>query len=123
MNVNRSKPLQDETCAFRSDEFSWIQNVIRVEHLLEPAMKVPRNITRGLWPPAFFRETNSVFTRNYTAQREHLPEEIVESALNFFPHSSVAIVAIGHNVDVNVAIPGVAETGDRKSILCLQFVG
>src|ERR1700749_3419058 len=95
---------------FRSDEFSWIQNVIRVEHLLELGMKVTPNITRGSRPPSFFRETNSVFARDYTAPCQHLPEKIVESALNFFPHSSVAIVAVGHNVDVNVAIAGVPET-------------
>ena len=43
--------------------------------------------------------------------------------LDFFPHRGVAVVTDGHDVDVNVAITGVAKAGDRKSVLCLQRFG
>ena len=43
--------------------------------------------------------------------------------LHFLTHVRVAIVTIGHDVDVNVAVPGVAKTSDRKSVLRVQPLG
>jgi len=83
-------------------------------------MKAPRNFAAGFRPPAFLGQTDPVFACNDAAPSQHLCEEIVERVLDLFAHRGVAIVTIGHDVDVNVAVPCVTETGNRKSILRLQ---
>src|SRR5437879_2329685 len=86
-------------------------------------MKVTCHIARCLRPPAFFCQTDSVFACDHTPPRQHLSKKIVERALDLFSDSRVAIVSIRHDVDVNVAVPGMTEAGDRESMLCLQLVG
>jgi len=83
-------------------------------------MQLANNWTGGLRPPTFFGQANSMLAGNYAAPGQHLCEEIVERVFDFFAHNCVAIVTIRHDVDVNVAVPGVTETGDWKSILSLQ---
>ena len=41
--------------------------------------------------------------------------EFIQRLLNSFPHSRVTIVAIRHDVDVNVSVTGMTKTGDRKT--------
>src|SRR4029453_18524092 len=83
-------------------------------------MQFSREVAGRLRPPAFFGHADSVLTSNYAAPSQHLCEEIVERVLDLFAHRGVAIVTIRHDVEVNVAVPGVTETGNRKSILRLQ---
>ena len=84
-------------------------------------MQLTRDLARRLGPPAFFRQTNPVFARDHPAPRENLRKKFIESALHFLAHSHVTIETIRHDVDVNVSIAGVAETGDRKSMFCLKL--
>ena len=91
MNVIRLKELATRDVGFRSDEFSWIQDVIWIERFLQPAMKITRHRTRGFRPPAFFCQTDSVFAGNHAAPCQHLFKQIVERALHAFTYSSVAI--------------------------------
>src|ERR1041385_2465490 len=84
-------------------------------------MEVTRYLTRCCQPPSFFRQTYSVFPCDHTAPRQYLLKEIVECALNLCTHSAVTIVTIRHDVDVNIAVSGVAKAGDRESMLGLQF--
>src|SRR5262249_2643732 len=105
-----------------SNKFARIQDSFRIERLFEPTMKVTRHLARCFRPPSFFRQTDSVFACDHAAPRQHLLKEIVKRALDLFTHSSVAIVAACHDVDVNVAVPGVAEAGDRKSVLHLKLL-
>src|SRR5512132_2340848 len=105
------------------NKFVGIQNSVRIERLLEPTMKVTRHLTCCFRPPSFFCQTDSVFACDHAAPRQHLRKKIVERALDLFAHSSVAIVALCHDVDVNITVSGVAEARDRKSMLCLQLVG
>src|SRR5262249_41279934 len=93
------------------------------ERLLEPAMKVSRDIAGCFGPPAFLCQTDSVFACDDTAPREHLGKKIVERALDLFAHSRIAIVSVCHDVDANVAVTGVTKAGDRESMLCLQLPG
>ena len=104
-------------------KFAGIQNSFRIERLLEPTMKITRHLARCFRPPPFFCQTDSVFACDHAAPRQHLRKKIVERAFDLFAHSSVAIVAVCHDVDVNVAVPGVAEAGDRKSMFRLQLFG
>src|SRR5207244_7352611 len=85
-------------------------------------MQLTHHRARRLRPPASFGYADSVLAGNYAAPGQHLCEEIVERVLNFLPHSCVTIVMVCHDVYVNVAVPGVTETGDWKSILSLQCV-
>src|ERR1043166_10151549 len=98
------------------NKFSRIQNSVWIERSFDVAMQLAHDVTGRLWPPAFLGQTDPVFASNYAAPGQHLGEKIVECTLDFFAHCSVAIVTIGHDVDVNVAIPGVAKARDRKSI-------
>ena len=86
-------------------------------------MKITRDIARCLWPPALFCQADSVFACDHTAPPQHLGKKIVERAFDFFAHSRIAIVSIGHDVDMNIAVPGVTEAGNRESVLCLQAIG
>src|SRR4030095_8527987 len=100
-----------------------VQNIVWIERSLEPTMKVTRHFTGSFRPPPFFCQADSVFTCADAAPREHLLKKIVERALDLFAHSGVAIVAICHDVDVDVAIPGVAKAGNRESVLRLELLG
>src|SRR4030095_2260327 len=108
---------------FASNKFAGIQNSVGIERLLEPTMKVTRHLARRFRPPAFLCQADSVFACNHTAPSEDLRKKIVERALNLFADGMVAIVSVRHDVDVNIAIAGVAEAGNRESMLCLQLLG
>src|SRR5882757_3962641 len=102
-----------------SKKFARIQNSFRIERLFEPTMKITRHLTRRFRPPPFFCQTDSVFARDHAAPRQHLRKKIVERTLDPFAHSSVPIIPVCHDVDVNVSVSGVAKARDRKSMLCL----
>ena len=106
-----------------SKKFAGIQNSVRIERLFEPTMKITRHLTRRFRPPPFLCQPDSVFACDHAAPRQNLRKKIVERALDPFAHSSVPIVPVCHDVDVNVAVPGVAEAGDWKSMLRLQLLG
>src|SRR5215831_16294602 len=120
MNVIRLKELATRDVGFRSDEFSWIQDVIWIERFLQPAMKITCHRTRRFRPPAFFCQTDSVFACNHAAPCQHSFKQIVERALHTVTYSSVAIVPVCHDVDVNVAVTSVTKAGNRESMLCLH---
>src|SRR3954467_15294613 len=98
-----------------SKKFAGIQDSVGIERLLEPMMKLTRHLARCFRPPSFFCQTDSVFTCDHAAPRQYLLKKIVERAFDLFAHSGVPIIAICHDVDVNVAVTGVAEAGHRKS--------
>src|SRR5689334_21866346 len=105
--------------SFQSNKFSRIQNVIWIKSLFQPPMHVTHCLAGRLWPPAFLCQTDPVFASNDTTPRQYLSEKIIERMLNFFAHGVVAIVSVRHDIDVNVAVAGMAEARDRKSVLCL----
>src|SRR5436309_16124303 len=105
-----------------SKKFARIQNPVRIERLLEPTMKIARHLTRRFGPPPFFCQTDSVFACDHAAPRQHLRKKIVERALDPLTHSSVPIVAVCHDVHVNIAVPSVAEASNRESMFRLQLL-
>src|SRR4029077_9737928 len=107
---------------FSSNKLSWVQNIVRIERLLEPTMKITRHLARRFRPPPFFCQTDSMFACDHAAPCQHLRKKIIERAFDLFAHSSVATVAVCHDVDVNVSVSSVAKTGDRKSMLHLQLL-
>ena len=91
-----------------------------IKRVFELAMQITHDFARCVWPPAFFRQTDSVLARDYAAPFQHLIKKIVERLINFFSHGRVTIISIRHDVDMNIAIAGVTETGDGKPMFCLQ---
>src|SRR6266571_1772421 len=83
-------------------------------------MKLAHWLARRVRPPAFLGQTDSVFAGNDSAPSEDLCKEIVERALHFFAHSCIPVKAVGHDVDVNVAVTGMPKAGDRKAVLRVE---
>src|SRR5438552_4702237 len=106
-----------------SKKFAGIQNSFGIERLFEPTMKITRHLTRRFRPPPFFCQTDSVFACDHAAPRQHLRKKIVERTLDPFAHSSVPIIPVCHDVDVNVSVSGVAKAGDRESMFRLPRLG
>src|SRR6202022_5008645 len=96
------------------------QNAVRIDNLFESAMESARNFGGRLRPPAFFGETNPVLAGNYPTPLQHLREKLVKRAIDSFAHGCVAIETVCHDVDVNVAVTGVTEASDRKSMFRLK---
>src|ERR1700730_8917732 len=85
-------------------------------------MEFARDIAGGFRPPAFFGETDPMLAGDNTAPLQHLCEKLVECALDLFANGRLAIVSVGHDVDVHVAIACVTKTSDWKSVFHLQFL-
>src|SRR6266481_971013 len=67
-------------------------------------MHVTRDVTRRIPPPAFFCQTDPVLAGNYATPCQHLCKKIVQRVFDFFANGRVAIVAVRHDIDVNVAV-------------------
>src|ERR1700724_1775933 len=74
-------------------------------------------------PPTLFSETYSVFAGDHAAPGQDLRKKFVQSAFDFFANRCIAIVTVGHDVDMNVAVTGVTKTGDRESRFRAQAFG
>src|SRR5205807_7864071 len=105
------------------EEFPRIQDPVWVENFFQLAMQFAHRFARCIKPPAFFGQADSMFAGDDSAPRQHLCEQIVERALYFFAHSRLAIESVGHDVDVDVAVAGVTETGDWKSRFRAKSLG
>jgi hypothetical protein len=106
-----------------SKKFPGIQNSVGIERLFEPMMKITRYLTCRVRPPALLCQTDSMFACDHAAPRQHLLKKIVERAFDGSAHSGVTIIAVCHDVDVNITVPSVTKAGDRKSMLRLQLLG
>ncbi len=63
-----------------------------------------------------FGQTDSVFARDHSTPCQHLGEKLIQRRLNFFTNFRLAIISVRHDIDVNVPVSGMTETGDRKSM-------
>ena len=72
----------------------------------------------GPVPPSFFRKADSVLAADHPTHSEDAAEKLVENAV----HAGVVGLRPGggHEVDVDIAVSGVAEAGDRDAIFFLQ---
>src|SRR3954451_13489043 len=84
------------------EKFSRIQNTVRVESALDRAMELARDVARCLRPPTFLGQPDSMLARDDTAPRQHLLKQIVERVFDLFTDRCVAVVTVGHDIDVNV---------------------
>src|SRR5688572_25187 len=70
-------------------------------------------------PPSFLGETDPVFASDNTLPCEDLPEQIVQRRVSAL--FAAAFFEVNHDIDVNVAIPGMTEARDRQAAPALQF--
>ena len=66
-------------------------------------------------PPGFFSQTDAVLTADHSAHGEDAPEQLIQNTM----HSAIvgSGAGRGHQVDVNVAVAGVAKAGNRDAVL------
>ena len=95
---------------------------MRIENLFKLAMQLTRYLAGRVRPPAFFCEADSVLARDHAAPCKHLLEKVIERAIDFFAHGDIAVVTVRHDIDMDIAVTGVAEAGDWKSVFGLQFL-
>src|ERR1043166_8061250 len=86
-------------------------------------MQISRNIARCFRPPTLLGESNSMFAGNDAPPFGDLSEQFIEHDIDLFPHRRFAIVTIGHDIHVNVAVPGMTKTGNGKSMARLESFG
>lgn len=92
---------------------------MRVERPLESLVQVSRGLAGRFRPPSFLGQANPMLSGNHSAPGEHLLEKLIERTLYSVAHRRVAIM-ISHDVDVDVAIPGVTKCRYRKAVANLQ---
>ena len=73
-------------------------------------------------PPAAFGDADAVLARDGTFPLNHLMEQLVQRRFSAFADDGI-VHGRDHDVDVDVAIACVAETGDREAELGLQSFG
>lgn len=108
---------------FLVNKFSGIQNIVWIDNPFDLVVHIAHDLARRFRPPAFFGETDPVFARNHAAPSEHLREKFVERVFYSLTNSGIAIILVRHNVYVNVAVAGVTETRDRKTVLRAELLG
>ena len=72
----------------------------------------------GPVPPRFFGEADSVLAADHTPDGKNPVEQLIKNPA----HAGIVWLGAGrgHEVDVDVAVPGVAKAGDRNMIFFLQ---
>ena len=106
----------------RLQEFPRIKDVERIECLLEPLMQRARDVARGLGPPAFFGQSDAMFSSDHTAPGEDLCEQFIQRPLDPLAHRRILVIR-RHDVDVNIAVARVTKSGDGKTVTRLQVGG
>ena len=99
------------------EKFAGIEETTWVDGSLESVMKLAKGWRGCPVPPRFLGETNAVLAANDAPHRQDALEQLVEDAVH------VGIVGLraggSHQVDVDIAVPGVPEAGDRNLVFLL----
>lgn len=80
-----------------------------------------RNIAECLLDPWFFGKTDSVFAGDRASVGQHPAKQNVQSRMGAFPVFR-KIIVLDHDVRVDVAITGVAKTGNDQAGLCCRIL-
>src|ERR1035441_9745231 len=72
-------------------------------------------------PPAFLGQPDAMFPGNRTAPGDDLLEQLIQSRLA--TPFGAGLFEINHDIGVNVAVAGVAETGHREAVFPLESRG
>ena len=100
------------------DELAGIENPVRVKRMFHRAMQFAHFFRDGQGPPALFGEADAVFAGDRAAPGQDLVEQLIQSSPT--APFGAGLIEIYHDVGVDVAVAGVTETGNRKTVLSLQ---
>ncbi|MDB6016790.1 MAG: hypothetical protein JWR19_1279 [Pedosphaera sp.] len=100
------------------DEFAGVEDVVGVEGVFDALMEVAELGAGGEFPPGHFGEADAVFAGDDAAPGEDLTEEVVEGGIA--AGRGTRPRGVHHDVDMDVAVTGVAETGDGEAVLLLE---
>ena len=103
------------------NEFAGIEDMLRIQHLFQFLMQLPDPRRRRLFPPRFFRQADPMLAGDHALPFQDLRKKLVQRAVGFLPHAGN--VHVHHQVDVNVAVAGVAEGGDLDVVTALESFG
>ena len=91
---------------------------LRVEGALDGAVEGADFLRDGQRPPALLGQADAVFAGDRAAPGEDLREELVQRGLA--AAFGARLGEVHHEVGVDVAVAGVAETGDGEAVLALE---
>src|ERR1019366_4423503 len=86
--------------------------------MLHSAMQLANFLGDGQRPPALLGEADAVFASDRAAPGKDLLEQFIQGSLA--TPFGAGLIEIDHDVRLNIAVAGVAETGDRKAVLSLE---
>src|SRR5258708_5596961 len=75
----------------------------------------------GEGPPGHLGKADAVFASDDTTPSEDLTEEVVQGGVGAV--GGTGLGGVDHDVDVDIAVAGMAEAGDGEAVLFLQARG
>ena len=103
-------------------ELPGIENTLRIQRLLQPAVGLEGNLAERLADPAFLGDADAVLAGDGTAVFED-PGNSRSSAASARSRTCRVLIVADHQVGVDVAVAGVAEAGDGDAGLRLELSG
>lgn len=105
-----------------AEEFAWVEEAAGIEGVFDGLMEGAAGVVDGVGEPAFFGDADAVFAADDAAEAEDVAEEIVEG--NVCAGALIRVLHVwDHDIDVNVAVAGVTEAGDREAAADLEGGG
>lgn len=105
-----------------AEELAWVEEAAGIEGVFDGLMEGAAGVVDGVREPAFFGDADAVFAADDAAEAEDVAEEIVEGGVG--AGALVRVIHVGnHDVDVDVAVAGVAEAGDGEAAADLEACG
>jgi len=104
-------------------KFVRIQKALRVQGEFERRVDGTADFGDGLRPPALFGNPDAVRACDGAAPGENLGKQFGQSRLDLFLHGRILLVVGRHDVDVDIAVAGMPETGDGITRAAAKITG
>ena len=105
-----------------AEELARVQEAAGIEGVFDGLMEGAAGVIDGVREPSFFGDADAVFAADDAAEAEDVAEEVVESGVG--AGALMRVLHVGdHDVDVDVAVAGVAEAGDGEAAADLEAGG
>lgn len=93
----------------------WIQRFLQL--IMDPSYRR----AGGLFPPRLLGKADAVLAGDHAVPSKNLGEKLVQGAIDFPARSGAGYA--DHQVDVNVAVAGMAEGSDSQAEFLFKFFG
>ena len=105
-----------------AEEFPRVEEAAGIEGVFDGLMEGAAGVVDGVGEPAFFGDADAVFAADDAAEAEDVAEEIVEGGVG--AGALIRVLHVwDHDIDVDVAVAGVAEAGDWEAAANLEACG